>query len=380
MEFTHNNQRHADQMKTPFKLMFGEPPITLPLSFENTKYPAVEDRMKTLIKNREEVLAAHEPARTHMADRQKSTFIPFKKGDKVWLDSRNMKTRYNKKMKPKWEEPFIIAEVLGPVTYRLQLPSSWQIHNVFHATLLQSYKENDIYGSNFPEPPTELENKEEVYEVDSIINHQKLGWGYQYYVKWKGYPISEASWEPEQAFSDDGDMLTLYKNWHQLWNFSKRNEDDPQKDIFKSHHLWRCYKWTNQTHAELCWRIWQIPEASWRLDNKNRHSMRLTVIKKTVCFTEHNKVFLIPPQESPSWNNLTNPFLNPFHWKMPPTRSSRPYPTAFSSDELFQFSSTTTDIQHVYLLLAGNRHLHDNYATFILLRQMIILLGQLRTT
>jgi len=92
MEFTHNNRRHADRMKTPFELMFGESPITLPLSFENTKYPAVEDRMKTLIKNREEALAAHELARTCMADRRKSTFIPFKKGDKVWLDSRNMKT------------------------------------------------------------------------------------------------------------------------------------------------------------------------------------------------------------------------------------------------------------------------------------------------
>jgi len=60
----------------------------------------------------------------------------------------------------------------------------------------------------------ELDNKEEVYEVDSIINHWKRGWGYQYYVKWKGYPISEALWEPEQAFSNDRDMLTLYKNWH----------------------------------------------------------------------------------------------------------------------------------------------------------------------
>jgi len=57
--------------------------------------------MKTLIKNREEALAAHELARTRMADQRKSTFIPFKRGDKVWLDSRNMKTQYNKKMKPK---------------------------------------------------------------------------------------------------------------------------------------------------------------------------------------------------------------------------------------------------------------------------------------
>ena len=95
-------------------------------------------------------------------------------------------------------------------------------------------------------------------------------------------------------------------------------------------------------------------------------SMRLTVIKKTVCFTEHNEVFLIPPRESSPWNSLTNPFPDLFHWKMPPIRASRPYLTAFSSDELFRFSSTTTDIRHVYLLLAGNRHLHDNFATFIL--------------
>ena len=55
---------------------------------------------------------------------------------------------------------------------------------------------------------------------------------------------------------------------------------------------------------------------------------------------------------------------------MPSIRTSRPQ-TAFSSDELFQFSSNTTDIRHVYLLLAGNRHLRDNYATFLLLRQTI---------
>ena len=101
-------------------------------------------------------------------------------------------------------------------------------------------------------------------------------------------------------------------------------------------------------------------------------SMRLTVINKTVRFTEYNEVFLIPPRETPPRNNLTIPFLNPFYWKMPPSRTSRYYPTAFSSDELFQFSSTTTDIRHVYLLLGGHRHTRDNYATFVFLRQMIV--------
>jgi len=136
LEFTHNNRRHADRQKTPFELMFGESPIAIPLSFENTKFPAVEDRMITLIKNREEALAAHELARSRMAERRKSTFTPFKKGEKVWLDSRNLTTIYHKNMALKREGPFIITEVLGSITYQLQLPGSWKIHNVFHATLL----------------------------------------------------------------------------------------------------------------------------------------------------------------------------------------------------------------------------------------------------
>ena len=130
----HYNRRHADRQHTPFELMFGESPLAIPLSFERTKYPAIEDRMKSLI--REEALAAHESARSWMADQRKSMFVPFTKGDQVWLDSRNLKTIYHKKMKPKREGLFFITEVLGLVTYRLQLPATWQIHDIFHAALL----------------------------------------------------------------------------------------------------------------------------------------------------------------------------------------------------------------------------------------------------
>ena len=51
LEFTHNNRRHAERQKTPFELMFGDSPISIPYSFENTKYPAIEEKMKILIKN-----------------------------------------------------------------------------------------------------------------------------------------------------------------------------------------------------------------------------------------------------------------------------------------------------------------------------------------
>ena len=129
--------------------------------------------------------------------------------------------RWREWRRTKWNVTRVLAynitEVLGPVTYRLQLPATWRIHNVFHAALLRPFKENEVYGDNYTEPPPELVEGEEVYEVETILNHRRRGRGYQYFIKWRGYPISDASWEPEHAFSDDGDILRQYKHRHHLW-------------------------------------------------------------------------------------------------------------------------------------------------------------------
>ena len=60
----------------------------------------IEERMHTLIQEREEALAAHKLAMRRIADRQKNMFTPFKKGDLVWLDTRNIKTTNNLKIRP----------------------------------------------------------------------------------------------------------------------------------------------------------------------------------------------------------------------------------------------------------------------------------------
>ena len=172
--------------------------------------------MKRMITDREEALAAHELAKTRIAGRKENRFTLFEKGQKVWLDTRNLKMAYHKKMAPKREGPFEIEEVMGPVTYRLKLPRTWKIHNVFHAILLRPYIENEIHGNNYPRPPPELLDGEEVYEVESIMKHRRKGRGYEYLVKWKGYDTNEATWEPSSQYSNDGDMLEQYKLRHQL--------------------------------------------------------------------------------------------------------------------------------------------------------------------
>ena len=112
-------------------------------------------------------------------------------------------------MAPKREGPSKIEEVLGPVTYRLKLLDTWSI-------LLKPYQENEVYGENFTMPLPDIVNGEEVYQVKTILKHRRRGQGYQYLIKWEGYPITEALWEPESAFSDDGDLLSTYKQKHQL--------------------------------------------------------------------------------------------------------------------------------------------------------------------
>jgi hypothetical protein len=56
-------------------------------------------------------------------------------------------------------------EALSPVTYRLQLPPSWQIHNPFHATLLSPYRETSEHGANYYTLAPELIQEEPEWEV-----------------------------------------------------------------------------------------------------------------------------------------------------------------------------------------------------------------------
>jgi hypothetical protein len=120
LEFTHNNRRHTERIHSPFELIQGDNPISVPIMFSHTKFPTIEEKIKGMISDREEALAAHKLARTRIANRKQLKFIPFKKNQKVWLDMRNLKMSHHKKIAPKREGPFEINEVLGPVTYRLK--------------------------------------------------------------------------------------------------------------------------------------------------------------------------------------------------------------------------------------------------------------------
>jgi hypothetical protein len=120
----------------------------------------------------------------------------MKEGDQVWLEGKNLHVKGTCKLLPKRYGPFTIKEKIEMVAYRLDLPPSMKIHNMFHVDLLLPYKETEAYGPTYTRPASDLIKGEEEYEVESIRDARRYRRGkkLQYLVHWKGYPSFDDSW------------------------------------------------------------------------------------------------------------------------------------------------------------------------------------------
>jgi len=119
-------------------------------------------------------------------------------GSKVWLEGTNLKLPSNitPKLFPRRYGPFKVVSQISKVAYKLKLPSTWKIHNIFHASLLTPYKETDQHGPNFLEPPPEILDSEPEWEIQKILKERSFGhWKKkQYLVGWKDYSPAHDSW------------------------------------------------------------------------------------------------------------------------------------------------------------------------------------------
>uniref|UniRef100_A0A0W0GF26 RNA-directed DNA polymerase n=2 Tax=Moniliophthora roreri TaxID=221103 RepID=A0A0W0GF26_MONRR len=214
-EFAHNSRTHSVTKNSPFYLTMGYHPRPLPTVFEKTTVPSVEKRVAELKKLREETSALLDIAARRVKERSGRNLDKFEKGQKVWLEGKNLSLGYpSPKLSPKREGPFEITEILGPVTYRLKLPFQWRIHPVFHASLLSPFKETDVHGPNFLEPPPDIVEGQEEYEVEAIIGHRpkrKNQPPKEYLVSWKGYDSSHNQWLKPAGLKHSMELYLEYK-------------------------------------------------------------------------------------------------------------------------------------------------------------------------
>ena len=167
------------------------------------------NRVQKLQETRQEVQKLFEALQMRKDMR---TIMEMKKGNQVWLEGKNLNIQGKLKLLPKRYGPFPIEEKIGAIAYRLKLPETMRIYNMFHIDLLLPYKKTEAYGPAFARPPPDLIEGEEEYEIENIRDARRKprGRGLQYLVHWKGYPISNDSWVDHK----DLHALELIKQYH----------------------------------------------------------------------------------------------------------------------------------------------------------------------
>jgi hypothetical protein len=211
-QYTYNNTIHSTTGETPFfanyrynPTLIREPQNKVPTAEEAAEIVDTINYLRTQLSRDIEFMNL----RMVIYYNQKHGSTPdLKKGEKVYLLRRNIKIK-RPSQKPDHQKLglFIIAEKLGPVNYKLQLPKSMsKIHPVFHVSLLEPAPENVKITENIEIK----DNTEQEYEVEQILNHKQVSGKPYYLVKWKDYNTSENTWEPIKNLTGYHQLVQQY--------------------------------------------------------------------------------------------------------------------------------------------------------------------------
>ena len=118
------------------------------------------------------------------------------------------------KLGPLYCGPFVVLEK-HRTAYKLDLPPHMKVHPVFHISQLKLYRRPTDAARTYEKPgPVNVGEGTEEFEVDEIINHCKRKRGrkkkLEYLIVWKGYPVHESTWEPEENVANAPEKIADY--------------------------------------------------------------------------------------------------------------------------------------------------------------------------
>jgi len=97
--------------------------------------------MQTIHENVRELLKRTKEAMRRYYDKKVKQQPDIKIGDLVMLNGKNICTkRPSKKLAPKLYGPFKVLEQRGKLAYKIEISDRWDIHPVFHVSLLEPYR------------------------------------------------------------------------------------------------------------------------------------------------------------------------------------------------------------------------------------------------
>ncbi|KAF8761509.1 reverse transcriptase [Rhizoctonia solani] len=196
-EFAYNNAVHSATGKSPFKALHGWEPTLTPSNVP-TDVPEADNLAAQMESQWREIEAALQQSKTQMTAGETGEPLEFEVGEEAWLDAKNVKL---KTLSPKLTEqrlgPFKVTEKISDRAYRLELPPTMRIHDVFYVGLLSKVKRDKKRNFKNQPPPVTVDGEEE-YEVEGITDMEERNGRWFFRVKWKGYGSEENTWEPRE--------------------------------------------------------------------------------------------------------------------------------------------------------------------------------------
>eukprot|EP00253_Pinus_taeda_P026460 PITA_26460 len=208
VEFVYNNGYHTSLKMSPFEVLYGWKCRT-PSSWGGPEDklrlgPDMPKEMEDMVKRiRANLKAAHDRQKS-FTDR-KRRFKECQVGDHVYVRIQVRKSTLQwsgcAKLAPQYYGLFQILARIGPVAYRLTLPSHIRIDNVFHVSVLEKYVYDPKHEIRWQDIQVEPEG-EVLVEPLSILNRREVQLRKraitQIKVQWQHFGLDEATWEEEE--------------------------------------------------------------------------------------------------------------------------------------------------------------------------------------
>ncbi len=206
-EFSYNNSIHTSTGQSPFFTVYGQHPllqISSPIPATNVTAQEWTAKLDHIHTSAKACLKTASHSQKRFYDNKHRPPPEHNIGDLVWLTLPKAQQPTKGKLAPLRHGPFKIIQKISDNAWRLELPSTWKIHNTFHVSLLSpftapTHPSQVQQHQQQPASPPVVTNITPPRKIEYILQNEIRDNKPYQLVHYQGTPSSENEWIPVEG-------------------------------------------------------------------------------------------------------------------------------------------------------------------------------------